>query len=579
MVSNRLRKTNTEIIAIAVAVLNGKSRAFISLTYGVSVNTVKKVRKKLTIAGITNEDKLNRYGHTEFYNLYYDNSANNVASKPSVFLMPNFTEIAGTISNHADIALEYLKYCQLCDHQDREAMSKSSFYKKVKRELEVIKNNSKSSENSKLAYLPQTYQYGAMCMCDHTGLKVNLVTPEGEVECWIFVVCWPASNYVFAQFVKTQSTLETCNALRNAFIHWSVRPLTLKCDNAKCYVIRRLKDDVIYNTTFEKFLQGLNIVPDACPPYRGQSKSQVEANVALCQSRVVPLIKDSFKICKTLNEHNKVLLATVDRYINQAEYRGNKIITREFLFTHNEKPAAVRIQEPIPEVAIWEHAVTVPRTHLVKYNDHKYSVPASYIRKTVDLKINVDCITIYHEGVNIARHKRIDGPGESICNEHYSQEHQSILSKSKKYKTEQDILEHAKQLDSCLYQICKERLEYDKATYKNNSNSIRNAKRFCIAVINMFNSRAYRRTLLCEALKTSLAIPVRYRNSFKIRDIYRDIIDEYKAKGHISSQSELFGDDLNDVSEIIDKDDTDATEIEDLSGIFFIRDDRESYSK
>lgn len=519
--SNQRSISPEKLDAIVTSIFSGRSRAFISQSIGCSVNTVKKIRNMLKDNGITSMDDYEKYGRENFFRLYTSSFYGTGATRSNLFLTPDFTQIAGKISSHSDIAIEFLKYEKHCAETGHTAMSKSNFYKRVKSEVELLRANEEhDKEKQQLAYLTQDYIYGVYTMCDHSGLRTPVLTPDGTVNCWYFVVCWPCSNYVYAQLVTSQTVMETCTALANAFTRWGVLPIKLKHDNAKIYVTTRHKGDVVFNDSFIGFLNELHILPEAAKPYYGQGKSQAEANVNLIQTRVHSLICEELAISKTLKEHNRVLMEYVDKYINQAPYRGSSIVTREFLFKNKEKPAARELTSKIPEVAVWRYMVRVPRSYKIKENGHWYSVPYKYIHEFVDIKITSSNVIFYLNGRIIASHARCDGEGSSVSEEHMTPQHKEIKANERLYSSNEDILKEASELNEFLHVLCRRRLqEQDKVSGMQQTNARSN----CIAMIKMFKSKYHSQELLSQACKSMCELPESMHTTATLQNIYQQL--------------------------------------------------------
>ena len=136
--SNQRSISPEKLDAIVTSIFSGRSRAFISQSIGCSVNTVKKIRNMLKDNGISSMDDYEKYGRENFFRLYTSSFYGTGATRSNLFLTPDFTQIAGKISSHSDIAIEFLKYEKHCAETGHTAMSKSNFYKRVKSEVELL---------------------------------------------------------------------------------------------------------------------------------------------------------------------------------------------------------------------------------------------------------------------------------------------------------------------------------------------------------------------------------------------------------------------------------------------------------
>ena len=352
---------------------------------------------------------------------------------------------------------------------------------------------------------------------------------------------------MYAEFVTSQSTAESCRVFGNAIRHWKNRaPLFCVCDNTKAWVTSHVGKDVVLNPAFERYMASLGICIDAAPPYSPQAKSAVEHSCGmvekLCQKH-----KADFATQKTLIEHSKHLMELIEKEINEGPFRKSIDKTRSYLFYNYEMPAA-RILSSIPEFEGEAIVRTVPRSYLLTIEGHTYSVDYKYIKKQVEIYLTDDYVIIKHEGVEIARHLRQDNDGgTTILMEHRPQMHQNILSDKEYIPDEKALFEKCKALDDeNLYRFCISRLELGKAR----NGSTFNALKSCKGVIS-FYEKCKHKNLVSECCAKVLNLDPKTWNTPFIKSLYVQMTNSLPAipkSEEKGTQLSLFGDATGDKS-------------------------------
>lgn len=526
-----------KIKSICVRILTTEDSArSIAKACRVSVNSVIRIKSRISELGITQISEITSLSNDElgkkFYPGYYSFREKKSSENK---LIPDFKHIAlKLLETKKEVKEFYDNYEAQAKHKNLETFSFKYFCFRVKNEIAAIK------ESEPDFYMAQSFPYGMYVQVDFTGDRYKVKTFNGTVECSMMVLCWPASYYVYAEFVTAQSTAESCRVLGNAFKKFDNRvPSIVVVDNARCFVTRHSGSEAIINRNFEDYLQSMNICVEANPPYSPQSKSAVEYSVRLTQ-KLMSSIKGAFnETAKTLPEHNKFLNAKIEEVINKGPFRKSSDKTRYFLFREYELPSCL-ITKKIPVYQGDLNSVIVPRSYLITVNEHDYSVPFLYIKKRVDVYTGNDVIIIKYEGKEIARHKRTDGYGKTIVPEHCPAMHQNIIKNNSIYSSTDDILRISKTLDDGVYRFCASRIKHDETKTPNALNN-RNTINCCRAVINKFKRSAFK-DLYSEACTSTLALPPELWNSYKVNELYEQVVRGYQntkkvEQGH---QTELF---------------------------------------
>ena len=163
-----------------------------------------------------------------------------------------------------------------------------------------------------------------------------------------------------------------------------------------------------YNRRFLQMCAHHLVDPVACTPASGWEKGQVENQVGLVRERFfTPRLR-----MKSYDELNALLLdrciayAKAHRHPEQAE----KTVWEMF---EAERPHLVRHSGHFDGF----HALpaSVSKTCLVRFDNNKYSVNASAVGHTVEIRAYADRVLVRQDGRVVADHPRAFGRGATIC--------------------------------------------------------------------------------------------------------------------------------------------------------------------
>lgn len=410
--------------------------------------------------------------------------------------MPDFAALAAEqiVERRRKPVSIYQEYVRTCAQKSLQALSESYFYRELNKELCKISGSDPTKDDY---YFIQEFDYGMYAQLDYSGSKYKVSTYNGEIECWLMVMTFPASYYTFAGFVTSQSTAECCRTLAAATRYLGNRmPSILFCDNAKCWVTSHATSDVIYNPSFLEFTGEMGVGLMAAAPRHPQAKSAVEASVHRLQTQLDIDVdfRKSLTNVRTLAEHSVSLQLFIEYHHNQAPFRKDAKRTRDYLFNTYEKHRLQHVK-CIPEFYNEVKSAIVPKSYHVEINGHKYSVPYYLCQQVVEVFLTNDHVIIKHDKVVVAKHARTDGLDNAQMSTittdptHMAPEHQAIVaSNKKKLLNPGDILSTAKELDAGLYRYCSARLGVAR---NNPKKYMSHAIISCNAVINGFRRAQY----------------------------------------------------------------------------------------
>jgi transposase len=229
---------------------------------------------------------------------------------------------------------------------------------------------------------------------------------------FVMTLGWSRASYV--RFTISADTTWFIRCHLHAFAYLGGVPRRVLYDNLKSVVLRRDADDVVHwNPRFLDFADVAGFAPQACKPYRPQTKGKVENGVKYVRGNFWPGLH-----FRDLEELNAQALAWLNTTANPRVHGT----TGEVPFTRLRAEGL----QPADKALTYDTSVLTTRRSskdcFISYGGNLYSVPAAYARKTLQVKITeaeelVICSAIGHE---LARHRVLLGKQErSVQAEHY----------------------------------------------------------------------------------------------------------------------------------------------------------------
>lgn len=229
---------------------------------------------------------------------------------------------------------------------------------------------------------------------------------------FVMTLGWSRASYL--RFTISADTTWFIRCHLHAFAYLGGVPRRLLYDNLKSVVLWRDAEDVVHwNPRFLDFADVAGFAPQACKPYRPQTKGKVENGVKYVRGNFWPGLH--FRDLDDLNNQALVWLNTTAN----PRVHGT---TGEVPFTR------LRLEglQPADKALTYDTSVLTTRRSskdcFISYSGNLYSVPAAYARKTLQVKITeaeelVICSEVGHE---LARHRVLLGRQErSVQAEHY----------------------------------------------------------------------------------------------------------------------------------------------------------------
>lgn len=243
---------------------------------------------------------------------------------------------------------------------------------------------------------------GLQCQIDWKE-ELTLDNRNGEaitINIFLSILGYSRLKYIELTTDKTQKTLFRC--LTNAFKYFNGVPNELLFDNMRTVVdqSRTQFNKPVYNQTLYYFSQDAGFIPKSCVAFRPKTKGKVET---------VARIMNRLKACNhefdTIEELNKM----VEELLHKINYDEVQATTGEIPIIRFAKEK--EYLRPEPNYSILEdYYIDVPPTRivpkdcLIMYQGNKYSVPPTYVGKSIKIRIINNELHIYYNENFVCKH-------------------------------------------------------------------------------------------------------------------------------------------------------------------------------
>jgi transposase len=254
----------------------------------------------------------------------------------------------------------------------------------------------------------QTHVGGDKLFVDYAGDTVPVIVDRltGEVrQAQIFVAVMGASNFTYVEATWTQSLGDWIGAHTRAFAAIAGVPRLLVPDNAKVAVIKACLYEPQVNRTYAEMAAhyGTAVLPTR--PRRPRDKAKVEACVLIVERWLLGRLRN--RIFHGLAELNAAI-GDLLRRLNEERPIRRLGRTRRQLLEELDRPALKPL--PIEPYVFAEWRLRrVGIDYHVDVDNHYYSVPYSFARSEVEVRLTASTVEIFARGERIAAHVRSSG--------------------------------------------------------------------------------------------------------------------------------------------------------------------------
>ena len=266
---------------------------------------------------------------------------------------------------------------------------------------------------------------GDKLFVDYAGQTMAVVDRStGEVQvAQIFVAALGASHYTYVEASLTQTVADWLGAHVRALEYFGGVPRAIVPDNLKSGVHRPCRYEPDLNPSYQDFAEHYGVAVLPARVRKPRDKAKVEVAVQIVERWVMaPLRHQRFF---SLGELNVALRAQLELYNDRPLSREEG--TRRSRFLSLDRPALGPLPPQRYEYATWRKA----KVHLdyhVEVERRYYSVPYKLIGKTVDVRITLRMIEVYHRGSSVAVHVRDANTRRFVTDPgHRPERHQAVI--------------------------------------------------------------------------------------------------------------------------------------------------------
>lgn len=249
----------------------------------------------------------------------------------------------------------------------------------------------------------QIHKAGEKLFIDYCGPTLPIVNPDtGEFRhAQIFVACWGASTYTYAEASWSQKKGDWIEAHVNAFEYFGGVPEILVPDNLKSAITKACRYEPEINTSYQHMASHYKTVIIPARPYKPKDKAKAENAVLIVERWIMARLRHmTFFTLAEVNQNIRLLL----KDLNQRPFQklpGSRLSQFEML----DKPA-MRALPPTRYEYIEFKLVRVNIDYHMEYDKHFYSVPHHLVKHQVEVQATRDGVAVLFKGKQVARHAR-----------------------------------------------------------------------------------------------------------------------------------------------------------------------------
>lgn len=249
----------------------------------------------------------------------------------------------------------------------------------------------------------QIHKPGDKLFVDYSGLTVPVIDPAtGNVDqAEIFVACFGASNYTYAEATPSQALSHWIGSHQRALAFYGGVPAAIVPDNLKSGVTDPCRYEPGINRSYHDFAEHYGVAVIPARVRKPRDKAKVEKAVQEVERQILaPLRHRQFTNLTDLNEAIREYLGK----LNNRKMKGYGL-SRLALFERTDQPEL----KPLPAYpfvfATWKSARVNVDYH-IEVAKHYYSVPYWFARREVTVKVSEQLVEVFYDHGRIAAHPR-----------------------------------------------------------------------------------------------------------------------------------------------------------------------------
>lgn len=250
----------------------------------------------------------------------------------------------------------------------------------------------------------QEHRAGEKLFVDFAGPTIPIVNRRtGEVlfEAQIFVAVMGASNYTYAEAVRTQALPDWIGAHVRTFVFLGGVPQIVVPDNLKSGVSKACRYEPDINPTYHAMAAyyGTAVIPARV--MKARDKAKVEAGVLLVERWILAALRNRtfFSLSEINGAIRELLVRLNDRPFQKLPG------SRRIMFETVDRPALLPLPVTPYVFEEWSYA-RVGIDYHVEVDGHYYSVPYALVKKKVDIRSTAATVEVLFRGNRVASHTR-----------------------------------------------------------------------------------------------------------------------------------------------------------------------------
>lgn len=257
-------------------------------------------------------------------------------------------------------------------------------------------------------YQDITYSPGEAIQIDWGDVgKITVQNTVRRISVFVAVLCYSRMCYI--EFTLSQRKAEFYRCLANALEFFGGSPRKVIFDNLKAAVTSGSGRTATLHPEFLALCGHYCLEPIACTARDPESKGMVESKVRYVKRNA---LQGRDEELQSWNDYGYLAIHWRDHVANVRHH--DRLQERPIDRFAVEKP----ILRPIPKIPYNtdEMVITEVRpSSRVEFDSNRYTVPPKLARKTVVIQANATQVRIFHQGEQLACHKRCYGRRELIA--------------------------------------------------------------------------------------------------------------------------------------------------------------------
>jgi len=256
------------------------------------------------------------------------------------------------------------------------------------------------------AYLRLTTLIGEQAQADW-GAFGKLQIGGAFRPLWAFVMVLSWSRQIFLRFYLSLAMPSFVRGHVDAFAFFQGVPRVVLYDNLKSAVLERVAHVIHFNDRLLELSRHYHFEPRPVAVARGNEKGRVE--------RAIRFIRDSFfaaRVFKDLIDLNQQALQWMTGLAADRQFPQDRALTVRDAFAQEQPKLLPLPDEPFPADEVV--SVEIGKTPYARFDLNDYSVPHTYVRRSLTVAASLDCVRVLDGNAVIAAHPRCWDRGKQI---------------------------------------------------------------------------------------------------------------------------------------------------------------------